>query len=75
MKWVETFEPETAVRTSDLTSGFSQAFKLMSSEWERHSRAEANFQFLIKYYDGRQFFSRCIDLHGLIIHHKTSHVH
>ncbi len=47
----------------------------MSSERERHSRAEANFQFLIKYYDGRQFFSQCIDLHGLIIHHKTSNVH
>ncbi len=46
----------------------------MSSEQERHSRAEANVQFLIKYYDGRIFFFPGV-LHGLIIHHKTSNVY
>ncbi len=64
-------DPETAVLTSDLT----RAFKRTSSERERHSRAEANFLFYIKYYDGWLFFSQCIDLHGFIIHHKTSNVH
>ncbi len=36
----------------------------------------SEFSVLIKEYDGRQFmyvFS-CIDLHGLIVHHKTSNV-
>ncbi len=33
------------------------------------------FCFFIKYHDSRQFFPRFIDLHGLIIQHKTSHMH
>ncbi len=72
-------DPETSFLTSYLTRGFSPSIKLTSSERECHSRAEENFQFLIKEYDDLQFiylfFPRCIDLHRLIVHHKTSNVH
>ncbi len=44
-------------------------YVVLNSAHKRHSRAEANFQFFMKDYDGRQFFFRCIDFHGLIVHH------
>ncbi len=73
-------DPETAVLTSRLNKILNniqdspQAFKLTSSERERHSRV--NFQiFLLNITMADYFFSWYIDLHGLIIQHKTSHVH
>ncbi len=51
-------DPETAVLTSDLTRGFSKSLQtdVIRARTPFQSRSEFSV-FIIKYYDGRLFFS------------------
>ncbi len=68
-------DPEAALLMSDLR-GFSKSLQtdVIRARTPFQSRSEFS-GFFINITTTDYFFSRCIDLHGLIIHHKTSHMH
>ncbi len=70
-------DPETAF----LTSWLDKKILPKSSNWPHQSentipeRKQFFFSFWSRITIAEQLFSRCIDLHGWIFHHKTSNVH
>ncbi len=71
---VMSIDPETAV----LTSWFNKRNLPKPSNWRQRENAileqKLIFRFWFNITTEDHFISRCIDLHGLIIHHKKCNV-